>query len=374
PALLGARRDFGVATLDDGRVFVIGGRTGAGQGALVTGSNSILEFDPRTNTVVPRNAAGFTPRHSLGAAAVRTNAGTRIYAIGGYASTASGSAPVATVEEYNPSTDTWRTVASLPTAVAQFGITVAGGINTAEPLQLIHVVCGNTGSEAAPTVTGLVQRFQADAAGAGVWTTNNPGLTPRRNLGAASALRVVSSRIFVIGGQDAGGTVLSTVEEYQAQSLTMVSTVHTPLPAPRARFGIGNTLTTNQIYVAGGVDGSGTDQTTVFEYSTFANGTVPGPAGNPSGLWVTRANLSQARRGLGLSSPPGVTNFLPVASSGRDDRQDAIATWIALKVRSSQPPVPATDPSAMAGQTLVNTVGLVQPAFSCWPGRFGPTF
>ena len=55
-----------------------------------------------------------------------------------------------TVEEYNPTTDTWRTVASLPTAVAQFGITVAGGVNTAEPSQLIHVVSGNTGSEEHP--------------------------------------------------------------------------------------------------------------------------------------------------------------------------------------------------------------------------------
>src|SRR5262245_54501184 len=35
PALVSARRDFGVATLDDGRVFVIGGRSGAGNGTLI---------------------------------------------------------------------------------------------------------------------------------------------------------------------------------------------------------------------------------------------------------------------------------------------------------------------------------------------------
>src|SRR6185295_16240685 len=40
PALLGARRDFALATLSDGRVFVIGGRSGAGDGTLVTGANA----------------------------------------------------------------------------------------------------------------------------------------------------------------------------------------------------------------------------------------------------------------------------------------------------------------------------------------------
>src|SRR5207247_2324293 len=183
-----------------------------------------------------RSTTGFTLRHSLGAAAVRTIGGaTRIYAIGGYASTADTASPVGTVEEYNPATDTWRTVATLPTAVAQFGITMAGGINTAEPLQLIHVVSGNTGSEAAPSVLGggsIVQRFQPDPAGPGTWSAFTvPGLTPRRNHGAATALRGVQSRIFVIGGQDAGGTVLATVEEYAAQAVVAIGPT-TPPGAP----------------------------------------------------------------------------------------------------------------------------------------------
>src|SRR5437762_2226810 len=81
-------------------------------------------------------------------------------------------APAATVEEFNPATNTWRTVASLPTAVAQFGITAAGGINTAEPIQLVHVVSGNTGTESVPSVANAnpVQRFQADPAGPGTWS------------------------------------------------------------------------------------------------------------------------------------------------------------------------------------------------------------
>ena len=206
-----ARRDFAIATLDDDRIFIIGGRRSSGQGALIT-ANVVQEFNPRTNMLTTKSSVGFTPRHSLGAAAVRTSQGLRIYAAGGYASTSSAALPVTTVEEYNPATDSWRTVASLPTGVAQFGITVAGGINTAEPLQLIHVVSGNTGSEAVPSVANPtpVQRFQADPTGAGIWTPLlGTGITLRRNHGAGTALRIVSSRVFVIGGQDGAGNVLT---------------------------------------------------------------------------------------------------------------------------------------------------------------------
>jgi hypothetical protein len=279
------------------------------------------------------------------------------------------------VQEYNPATNTWRTVAALPTAVAQFGITVAGGVNTAEPRELIHVVSGNTGSEGAPSVANPnpVQRFQADPAGAGTWTPFNPlGLTLRRNHGAAAVLRVVSSRVFVIGGQDATGAVLNTVEEYTAQAVTSVVTPHTPLPSARARFGIAGSLSGNQIYVVGGTDGAGADQTTVLEYTVGTNGPIPGPKGTPSGAWVTRANLSVARRELQLSTPPGVTNFLPARNSFRDFRQDSIAVFIALNIRSSRTPEDQNAAGPVHGRQLFGQVGLVVPGFSCATCHGGP--
>jgi YVTN family beta-propeller protein len=373
PTLLDGRRDFAIATLDDDRVYIIGGRSGAGQGSLIMGTNTVLEFNPRTNALTPRSSTGFTPRHSFGAGAVKTSGGPRIYAFGGYTSTSAGDPPVGTVQEYNPATDTWRTVATMPTAVAQFGSTVAGGNNTADPQTLIHVVSGNSGSEAAPSVANPnpVQRFLADPAGPGLWSTFNPiGLTLRRNHGCAWFLRIVSNRIAVIGGQDSTGAVLTSVQELQTTqnptpNVTVVATPHTDLPAARARFGIGATLTSNAIYIMGGIDSTGADQTTIFELATDINGPTPGPAGTPSGAFTTRGNLSLARRGLQVSTPPGVVNFLPPKNTGRDARQDAISLWIALKVRSARAPVPATDPDAVAGRTLFGQVGLVQTGFSC---------
>lgn len=368
PTLLAGRRDFAVATLSDDRVFIFGGREGAGQGSLITGTGSVVEFNPRKNKLKNKSSSGFTPRHSLGAAAVETPNGPRIYVIGGYASTDSAANPVATVEEFDPATNTWRTVTAMPTAVAQFGITVAGGINTAEPVQLIHVVSGNTGSEATPSLTNTtpVQRFQGDAINGGTWAGFSPaGLTLRRQHGAATALRGVSSRVFVIGGVNAAGTVIDTVEEYTAQAVTIVSSTHTPMLSARARFGIASSLSTNQIYVVGGVDTAGVDQGGVFEYTIANNGAVAGPAGTPSGTWVQRGSLFAARRGLQLSTPPGVTNFLVAKNTGRDARQDAIAKWIAERVRPARAPRANDDTAALAGKTLFQQEGLVVAGFSC---------
>lgn len=368
PELKSARRDFAIATLADGRVFLIGGRSGGGDGSLVTADLAVLEFDPKKNKVKKRSAVGFTLRHSLGAAAVETANGPRVYAIGGYSSTSAATAPTTIVEEYDPATNTWRTVASLPTAVAEFGITVTGGHNTAEPLQLVHVVSGNTGSLASPSVANAspVQRFTPDSLGAGAWNIFSPaGLTLRRAHGAATALRGVSSRVFVIGGLDSAGTALATVEEYQGQNVTGVTSTHTDLPAARSRFGIASSLSTNQIYVMGGVDAAGADVATIFEYTPATNGAVAGTAGTPSGTWATKAPLSEARRSLQVSSPPGVTNFLVAKNTGRDARQDAIATWIAKRVRPARAPLSNDDPSALAGKTLFQQEGLIVPGVSC---------
>jgi hypothetical protein len=166
--------------------------------------------------------------------------------------------------------------------------------------------------------------------------------------------------------------VLDTVEEYQAQTVTFVATTHTSMPAPRARFGIAATLSTNQIYVAGGVDGAGADQSTIFEYTIANNGPSAGPAGTPSGTWVTRANLGAARRELQLTTPNGVTNFLPVANVGRDRNQDAIAVFVAHDVRSSRAPLPADDSDVVAGRTLFGQVDLVVAGFSCATCHGGP--
>jgi DNA-binding beta-propeller fold protein YncE len=371
PELPGGRRDFAVATLDDARVFIIGGRVGPGAGTLVMGPDAVMEFDPRTNELRRVGVAGFTPRHSLGAAALRTPAGFRILAIGGYANTTDTASPVGTVEEFDPEMNKWRSAASLITPVAEFGITVAGGNQVNEPLR-IHVVSGNTGTEAAPSLANasLVQVFPGAAPGE--WMALNPAITPRRLHGAAAVLRGVSARVFVVGGLADGGATLDSVEEYKAADGSAVGSLHTPMPSARSRFGISRSLSTNQIYVIGGLDNTTQDTATVFEYTVANNGPTPGPAGTPSGSWANRGSIFPARSGLQVSTPPGVTNLLPARSAGRDPRQDSIELWIRQKVRSASAPVSSNLVAAVRGRAVFGEVGLVKQGVSCATCHGGP--
>jgi hypothetical protein len=101
-------------------------------------------------------------------------------------------------------------------------------------------------------------------------------------------------------------------------------------------------------------------------------GARPGPPPTPSGAWVTRGNVSPARAGLSAVLPLGVTNLLPRKSAGRDARQDAIAAWVARRVRPARAEFPAKDAAVARGRVVFGTKGLVQDGFSCATCHGGP--
>jgi hypothetical protein len=368
---ISARRDHSAVTLPNGRVLYIGGRTGAGQGTLVTAPGQIIvEFDPVSNTVTSCESAGFTPRHSCSAGVVQLPAGPRVYVAGGYTDTSPTSIPVNTVEEYNPDTRTWRTVAPMPQAVAQAACCVAGGISTSEPLELMHVFSGNKSSEAAPlllagdTPAFRLQRFQADAAGPGTWTTFNPSRLARRLGGIAAVVKDSTTRIYLFGGIYADGNILTTVQQYSAQAVTNVIDTMTSMPVPVAGFGIGVSATNNKIYIAGGVDASGTPRSDIFEYDIHVNGPVAGSTGSPSGAWTLRGQLAAPRHRFPLAIGRGVRALLPHSNAGRSGDWDAIRAYIA-GIPALPAPVPATDAAAVRGRALFTQTGLAVAGTSC---------
>ncbi|HEX6810304.1 MAG TPA: hypothetical protein VF384_01660 [Planctomycetota bacterium] len=374
PALVAARRDFGMATLSDGRIVIAGGRSGPGQGNLIAANDAVLLFDPRSNTIAVRSTTGFTLRHSFGLASADTVAGPRIYAVGGYDSTLAGALPVALVQEYDPALDRWRNVASLPVPVAEFGIASNGPLNAGEPATEVNVLCGNTASEAAPAVTGALRRFTPDPFGPGTWRTLAFTFTARRNLGAAAVVRgVFPNHVFAIGGRDAQGNALGLVEAFAATTSQATPTdpaagvaILTNLPVRRHSFAIGTSG--NRIYVIGGVDENSLDAATVFELNPGANpaGGTPGAPGTPSGVWTAKANLPAALRSAQASTPPPVANFLPARSAGRDPRQDAIAEWIRRVVRTPIAPGKDASPaSVQEGRDLFGQSDLTVVGMSC---------
>jgi N-acetylneuraminic acid mutarotase len=91
----------GFSSVVDGKIYVIGG---------YGGSRRVDEYDPVTDTWTQKSDMP-TKRHALSTSALDG----KIYAIGGYVPGVSGYPGVATVEVYDPATDTWTTAPDMPT-------------------------------------------------------------------------------------------------------------------------------------------------------------------------------------------------------------------------------------------------------------------
>ncbi len=94
-------RGAGFSSVVDGKIYVIGG---------YGGPRRVDEYDPATDTWTTKSAMP-TARHALSTSALDG----KIYAIGGYVPGVSGYPGVATVEVYDPATDTWTTAPDMPT-------------------------------------------------------------------------------------------------------------------------------------------------------------------------------------------------------------------------------------------------------------------
>jgi len=158
-----------------------------------------------------------TPRYYPGAGVVN---GT-LYVVGG----GSGyGAFYATLEAYNPATDSWTPKAPMPTPNSGPAIAVVNG--------LLYAIGGGNGTTAVATV-------EAYDPATDTWTSKAPMPTARGGLSAA----VVNGIIYAVGGGDASGT-LSTVEAYDPGSNTWT---------PQASLPAGLYLGQNSAYSVNGV-------------------------------------------------------------------------------------------------------------------------
>ncbi|MBI2940586.1 MAG: hypothetical protein HYY04_09130 [Chloroflexi bacterium] len=143
-----------------------------------------------------------TARRYLGAAAASNG---RIYAIGGY-----NGSTLATVEEYDPATNTWTTRASM--LIGRWGLAVVAASNGR-----IYAIGGYLNS--------IVEEYDpaTDA-----WTIRESMPTARFGLAAAATN---DGRIFAIGGM---GTAFSTLDTVEEAVLPVLPATPTPTPTPCA--------------------------------------------------------------------------------------------------------------------------------------------
>ena len=216
-------RPFSAAAVADGLLYVVGGAAGFG---------SVEAYDPKTNTWSTK-APMPTPRESLSLVAAQG----RVYAIGGVGHTFGGTFLLATVEAYDPKTDTWSTKAPMPTLRIDFAAEVLDGI--------IYVVGGQRDFVTLETVEAYDPRTDT-------WTAKAPMPTPRRLLAAG----VVDGELYAVGGVVAG-------MPWESQGSSKVLEAYNPkfdawrsepsMPTRRSAMAAG--VVDDTLYVMGGFSG-----------------------------------------------------------------------------------------------------------------------
>jgi Kelch motif len=201
-------RAEGAAATHGGHFYSVGGR-------FVTPLTDLDRYTPETDTWVSL-ADMPTARRGLGAAVV----GNALYAIGGSAGTAPCSgAPLATVERYDIDTDTWSSAAPLPSPRSDLAAVAHGG--------KIYVFGGCLGTPAAIDDVDVYDPVTD------TWSTEPADLPTARS--SMYGVAAKGNRIYVIGGQD-GGIQLATNEFYKVSADTW--STDTPMPSPRAEMGV----------------------------------------------------------------------------------------------------------------------------------------
>lgn len=174
---------------------------------------------------------GPLPGRSEGAAVTHDGS---LYAVGGRSSVV-----LANLDQYTPATDTWASLAPMPTARAGLGVARVG--------DAIYAIGGRT-SPGGPCTGGELATVERFDIASGTWSTVAPLLSARSDLAATTK----GGKIYVFGGC-AGRVFLGNVDVYDPNTDTW-STAPADLPTPRAAmYAVGKKGGT--IFVIGGYAG-----------------------------------------------------------------------------------------------------------------------
>ena len=207
----------------------------------------VYEYDPAGNQwtkkkpmALPSHHVAFTEYHG------------KIYAFGGFVFPQSGPpawVPINNAWEYDPATDNWKALASLPTKRGSAVAAVAG-----DKIYVIGGAANLPGSEAMalmPTVPqGVLGTVEEYDPAAKTWRARSPMPTPRNHAAAGA----VNGKIYVIGGRVGAAFIgvasdISVVEEYDP-AMDKWSAPRARMPTTRSALGAGTY--NGRIYVAGG--------------------------------------------------------------------------------------------------------------------------
>lgn len=246
-----ARFGAAAATAPNGRIYVVGGETAGG----LIPFPLLEEYTPPANGVgagtwrtTPNVAQPSIIRSSLGFALA---ANGRLYAVGGFGAPVGGGANgvLSDVEEYNPSTNAWRSVNGMSAGRTSLGLARAGDNS-------LYAVGGDTSTNNT-TALDRVERFLPPSGmGFGFWSGPTgigqlPG--PRRFLGL---IGVPNGNLYAIGGAMESPIV---AERHRAEVFEydhLANAWAAKAPMPNARRGMSLGLVGHKLFVIAGFNGS----------------------------------------------------------------------------------------------------------------------
>jgi len=206
----------------------------------------VTEYDPIADKWTKKTDMP-TARVNLAAAALNG----KIYAIGGWDGVGNPSAVCSTVEEYDPTTDTWTAKAHMPTARGALAVSILNG--------RIYAIGGiSSDGWAVPTVEEYDPATDR-------WTKKADMLTERGYFSASAT----DGRIYATGGVNNKSMPLSTTEAYNPATdrWTMKERASTDW-----KYHLSTSALNGKIYAMGGWLSSGRPALTLEEYNPVTDG------------------------------------------------------------------------------------------------------
>ncbi len=229
----------------NGKIYAFGGFVppASGPPAWVPIDNA-WEYDPGADTW-----KALAPMPTRRGSPVAASVGGKIYVIGGVSTHPGSSEPavhparphraLATVEEYDPATDTWRARSPMPTARNHAAVGAVNG--------KIYVLGGRLGAAfiSVASNTDVVEEYDPATDQWGAVRARMP--TPR----SAVAWGVHGGRIYVAGGEYQDGRLMATFRALEAyEPATNRWTVLPQLPVPR--HGLAGAVIGNRLHLVSG--------------------------------------------------------------------------------------------------------------------------
>jgi N-acetylneuraminic acid mutarotase len=273
------RRFIAGSAVVNGQFYVVGGRNNTNAGSSSLAATVLQAYDPASDswtTLAPMP----TPREEVGAGSVNGI----LYAIGGWGldetnDTTIDCCRLNRVEAYDPSSNSWTRKAPLPIRRYDVGVGVVNGI--------LYAIGGLSADH-------IESRVDAYDPSTDSWTTVAPMPHGRNGTGVG----VVNGVIYVIGGLDSSGD-LHRVEAYDPVTDTWSSKA----PMPTARYGLAVGEVNGILYAVGGtsLENYGMFMTTVEAYDPATD------------TWSAKPPMSLARYFLNVA---GIGSHLYAAGGG----------------------------------------------------------